>query len=43
MSLEGEVEDVGEMGVVDVRRDAEELLVNVFRRAREGRGKVSSW
>jgi hypothetical protein len=42
MSLEGEVEDVGEMGVVDVRKDAEELFVDVFRRAREGRGKVSS-
>lgn len=43
MRLEGEVEDVSEMGVVDVRKDAEELFVNVFGRAREGRGKVSSW
>ena len=43
MRLEGEVEDVGEMSVVDVRKDAKELFVNMFRRAREGRGKVSSW
>ena len=41
--LEREVKDVGEMGVIDVGKDAEELFVNVFRRARERGRKVSAF
>jgi len=41
--LEREVKDVGEMGVIDVGKDAEELFVNVFRRAGERGRKVSAF
>lgn len=41
VSLEGEMKDEGEVGVVDVSKDAQELLVDVFGGGWEG-GRVFS-